>query len=93
PDIKLFYNGDFDFGGITIANRMLYRFGGSVSLIHYDKETYESITSEVRVSDDKVRAKLERIHPELREITEAIAERGIACYQESIMERLIGFIS
>ncbi|MBK5247692.1 MAG: DUF2399 domain-containing protein, partial [Peptostreptococcaceae bacterium] len=47
PDIKLFYNGDFDFGGITIANRMLYRFGGSVSLIHYDKETYESITSEV----------------------------------------------
>ncbi|MBK5262746.1 MAG: DUF2399 domain-containing protein, partial [Peptostreptococcaceae bacterium] len=93
PDIKLFYNGDFDFGGITIANRMLYRFGGSVSLIHYDKETYESITSEVRVSDDKVRAKLERIHPELREITEAIAERGIACYQESIIERLIGFIS
>lgn len=93
PAVKMYYNGDYDLGGITIANRMLNRFGGNVSLVHYDKETYESISSCVMVHNEKLQAKIAKVHPALREITEAITNRGVACYQESIVEKLIQVVS
>ncbi|THE10413.1 TIGR02679 family protein [Bacillus timonensis] len=84
----LYYSGDLDPEGISIANRLKERYKENVHLWRMDKKSYlESLSSE----DISTRlSKLDRItSPEWVDVITAMKETKLAGYQEALVHEMI----
>ncbi len=87
----LYYAGDFDPEGLVIAQNLKRRYGSRLKFWGYRAEDYESCCSDTELSKKSLK-KLERVTEEgLQEVKEAMAARGRAAYQESMLEALLAF--
>lgn len=59
----IFYSGDFDPEGLGIAQRLLERYPGSVTLWHYTLDDYHTAISEVELTETRL-SKLSKITDE-----------------------------
>ena len=85
-EIKVYYGGDFDPEGLLIAQKLKGYYKGEMAYWHMAAEDYERSRSRERISDRRLKM-LERIEDiELVELADAIREKGVAGYQESIWE-------
>ncbi len=88
-DCNLYYNGDFDGEGLTIANRIIKRNSEKIHLWRISVEDYRKSVSSVELGEDRLK-KLERIdNPELLETVKLISENKKAGYQEMLINDLI----
>lgn len=85
---ELFYSGDFDGKGLSIAAQLWQRYPGQLTLWHMSPEDYEKCRSEVALSTAS-RALLQScVGTPLEETSQAVEERGMAGYQELLLSRL-----
>ena len=85
----LFYAGDFDGGGISIATRLLARYPDNLQLWHMAKEDYMLCKSEVSLSEGS-RALLKSAEGTILEpVADFVQTAGYAGYQELLLDRLL----
>lgn len=85
----LFYAGDFDGGGISIATRLLARYPDNLQLWHMAEEDYLLCKSEVRLSEGS-RALLKSAEgTTLEPVADFVQASGYAGYQELLLDRLL----
>lgn len=85
----LFYAGDFDGGGISIAARLLARYPDNLQLWHMTEEDYAICKSEVTLSENS-RALLKSADGTILEpVARAVQAAGCAGYQELLLDRLL----
>ncbi|TWD98638.1 uncharacterized protein (TIGR02679 family) [Neobacillus bataviensis] len=84
----LYYSGDLDPEGITMAQRLKDRFPDRVIFWRMDTASYE-----VSISDEDISSRLSKMQnitsPELVEVATVLIERQKAGYQEGLVNRLI----
>lgn len=86
---KIYYSGDFDPEGISIADRLKTRYGEKLVLWHLGANDYFKIKSKERLSTTRIK-KLEKLKSsELKKIAEIIKNEGFAGYQELLVEEYI----
>ncbi|MEC1714444.1 TIGR02679 family protein [Schinkia azotoformans] len=85
---SIYYSGDLDPEGISMAQRLKNRYPNNVTLWRMDKESYEQALSEEDVTSRL--AKIEVINlPELEEVVYLIKHYKKAAYQEGFITLLI----
>ena len=85
---SIYYSGDLDPEGISMAQRLKNRYPNNVTLWRMDKESYEQALSEEDVTSRL--AKIEIINlPELEEVVYLIKHHKKAAYQEGLITLLI----
>jgi uncharacterized protein (TIGR02679 family) len=84
----LYYSGDLDPEGITMAQRLKDRFPNQVNFWKMDKVSYEET-----ISDEDISNRLSKMQsitsPELLEVANALIGRQKAGYQEGLVKQLI----
>ena len=85
----LYYAGDFDGGGISIAARLCARYPDNLQLWHMSAEDYECCRSEVSLSENSRSLLKAAEGTPLEPIAIKIQETGVAGYQELLLERLL----
>lgn len=84
---RVFYSGDFDPAGLTIARGLVRRFGDAVRLWRMDVDSHRAaVLPDARRPEPGAMRGLE---PDFPALCASIAERGVA-YQESLAEVLAG---
>lgn len=87
--VTLYYAGDFDGGGISIAARLLTRYPGNLQLWHMTLDDYELCKSDVSISETS-RSLLKSADGTILEpIANLVQEAGYAGYQELLLDRLL----
>ena len=87
--VTLYYAGDFDGGGISIAARLLTRYPGNLQLWHMTLDDYELCKSDVSISETS-RSLLKSADGTILEpIANLVQETGYAGYQELLLDRLL----
>lgn len=87
------YSGDIDPEGIQIADKLKQRYGEKLKFIGYNKETYYSNISEVKLPESRLK-KLENIKSsELQVVCNELKETKKASYEEKNIEQIIEFIN
>lgn len=90
---EIYYSGDFDPEGISIANKLKIRYGDKLKFWRFDVEDYLKIISHKKISSIS-KAKLDNIeNDELSPLIEKIKEKGLAGYQELLIEDYIDDIN
>ena len=85
----LYYAGDFDGGGISIAARLLARYPANLQLWHMTADDYELCKSDVSISENS-RSLLKSADGTILEpIANLVQETGYAGYQELLLDRLL----
>ena len=85
----IYYSGDIDPDGIRIADRLWRKFGNGIHIWRMSPEDYEKSSSAERIPESGM-AKLENIrHPLLLETAKNVRKKGLAGYQENLLERLL----
>ena len=85
----LYYAGDFDGGGISIAARLLARYPANLQLWHMTADDYELCKSDVSISENS-RSLLKSADGTILEpIANLVQETGYAGYQELLIDRLL----
>lgn len=85
----LYYAGDFDGGGISIAARLLARYPANLQLWHMTSDDYELCKSDVSISENS-RSLLKSADGTILEpIANLVQETGCAGYQELLLDRLL----
>lgn len=85
----LFYAGDFDGGGISIATRLLARYPDNLQLWHMTEEDYVFCKSDVSLSEGS-RALLKSAEGTILEpVADFVQTAGYAGYQELLLDRLL----
>lgn len=88
---KIYYSGDFDPEGISIANKLKVRYGDKLSFWRFDVEDYLRIISNKEISQTSM-AKLNNIkNSQLESLIKELKEKGIAGYQELLIENYINY--
>lgn len=85
----LYYAGDFDGGGISIAARLLARYPNNLHLWHMTADDYEQCKSEVRLSENSCNLLKSAEGTVLESIAAFVQEAGCAGYQELLLDRLL----
>lgn len=86
---EIYYSGDFDPEGIIIANKLKMRYGNKLNFWRFDIEDYLKVISYKKISSIS-KAKLDNIeNSELSPLIEKIKEKGLAGYQELLIEDYI----
>ncbi|OSA67976.1 hypothetical protein B2H86_10450 [Clostridium botulinum] len=86
---KIYYSGDFGPEGIIIANKLKMRYGDKLKFWRFSVEDYLKIISHKEISHTS-KAKLDNIkNDELSFLIERIKEKGLAGYQEMLIEDYI----
>ncbi|SHG51429.1 Protein of unknown function C-terminus [Ornithinibacillus halophilus] len=81
----LYYSGDLDPEGISMAERLLHRYPGQAKLWKMDIESYYKSISDVELTDERL-SKLESITtPELQPVVEEMKKKKRAGYQEALV--------
>ena len=85
----LYYAGDFDGGGISIASRLLSRYPNSVHLWHMSEDDYEYCKSDVSISENSQSLLKSADGTILEPIADLVQQTGCAGYQELLIDRLL----
>lgn len=85
----LYYAGDFDGGGISIAARLLTRYPANLQLWHMTAEDYEVCKSEVSLSENSRNLLKTANGTILESIAGTVQRNGYAGYQELLLDRLL----
>ena len=85
---RLYYAGDFDGGGLSIALRLLNRYP-NLELWHMTEEDYEACASDVRLSDSSLALLKQTEGTALEPLAERLREKGYAGYQELLLDRML----
>ncbi|WP_085321982.1 DUF2399 domain-containing protein [Clostridium botulinum] len=86
---KIYYSGDFGPEGIIIANKLKMRYGDKLKFWRFSVKDYLKIISHKEISHTS-KAKLDNIkNDELSFLIERIKEKGLAGYQEMLIEDYI----
>ena len=91
PDdgITLYYSSDFDPEGLLMADTLKRRYGEKLQLLGMTIDHYSASKPAAEI-DEKRMQKLKRIQSgELRGLTDLMAEKKFAGYQEGILEELL----
>lgn len=86
---RMYYSGDFDMGGINIAERLFGLFKNMLPW-HFGPEDYMCALSDKRLSETAVRSLGDMQSGWMKETIQLMLKTGCAGYQENIVERLIG---
>lgn len=85
----LYYAGDFDGGGISIAARLLARYPANLQLWHMTADDYELCKSDVSISENSRNLLKSADDTILEPIANLVQETGYAGYQELLLDRLL----
>lgn len=85
---RMYYSGDFDMGGINIAQRLFGMFKNMLPW-HFSPDDYIKALSDKRLTDTAVKSLREVQSPYLKETVQLMIKTGFAGYQENILELLI----
>ena len=85
----LFYAGDFDGGGISIAVRLLTRYPANLRLWHMAVEDYKLCQSDVSLSENSRNLLKTANGTVLEPIANTVQRIGYAGYQELLLDRLL----
>lgn len=86
---EIYYSGDFDPEGISIANKLKIRYGDKLKLWRFTTDDYLRIVSDKVISEVSM-SKLNSIKSnELADLIESIREKKLAGYQELLVEDYI----
>lgn len=87
-NVRMYYSGDFDMGGINIAER-LFRMFGNMHPWHFGSEDYMAALSDKQLTDTAVRSLSGMRNACLKETIQLMLKTGYTGYQENIVEQLI----
>lgn len=82
---KLFYSGDFDGEGLSIAERLMIRYPDSLQLWHMEPDDYEVARSEKKLEEARLQSLYNITSEVLASTAGAILKKGYAGYQELIL--------
>ena len=85
----LYYAGDFDGGGISIASRLLSRYPTSLRLWHMSADDYEYCKSDVSISENSQSLLKSADGTILKPVADLVQQAGYAGYQELLLDRLL----
>ena len=88
-DCTLYYNGDFDSEGLSIANRLIERNKNKIRLWHMSDEDYKKSVSSVELNDERLKKLANISNSQLFKTAEAILKTKKAGYQENLIYDLI----
>jgi len=84
----IYYSGDFDPEGLSMAERLLLRYLGQAKAWHYTLEDYQLSRSDQALSPQRLK-QLDRVSsPELAPLKEKLLQTALAGYQEGILSDL-----
>lgn len=84
----IYYSGDFDPEGLSMAERLLLRYPGQAKAWHYTLEDYLVSRSDKVISPQRLK-QLDRVYsPELAPLKEKLLQTARAGYQEGILSDL-----
>jgi len=84
----IYYSGDFDPEGLSMAERLLLRYPGQAKAWHYTLEDYQLSRSDQALSPQRLK-QLDRVSsPELAPLKEKLLQTALAGYQEGILSDL-----
>jgi uncharacterized protein (TIGR02679 family) len=84
----IYYSGDFDPEGLSMAERLLLRYPGQAKAWHYTLEDYLLSRSDKVISPQRLK-QLDRVSsPELGPLKEKLLQTARAGYQEGILNEL-----
>lgn len=87
---EIYYSGDFDPEGISIADRLYGRYTSSMTMWRYTIEDYKRALSDNIISDNARFKSLEGLKcKELRPVAREVTKRKRVGYQELILDQLI----
>lgn len=88
----LYYSGDFDPEGLTIADKLKSRYKENLILWRYNREDYNKSISKKKISQARINKMKSLKDIDLISVGELIEKNRYAGYQESIIGDLIGDI-
>lgn len=91
-DTKMYYSGDFDMGGINIAERLFAMFKNTVPW-HFGPSDYISALSDEKLSETAIKSIGKVQHEHLKSTAKLMTETGFAGYQENILELFVKDLS
>lgn len=83
------YSGDFDGGGLSIADRLTVRYPGLLKLWHMSSKDYTVACSKTELGEISIRNLHGLSHKALNETATTILEEGYAGYQELLLPALL----
>lgn len=87
-DCELYYAGDFDPEGLSMAQRLLERYPESCHLWHMDVASYEASHPVMDVSE-RANKLVAITHPLLVPLADRLKQTGKAGYQEALLEQYV----
>lgn len=84
----MYYSGDFDMGGINIAERLFGMFKNMLPW-HFGPNDYISALSDKRLTETAVKSLRAVQSAPLKKTVQLMIETGFAGYQENILDLLI----
>lgn len=88
---KLYYNGDFDFEGLLIADKLKQKYT-NLELFCYTSEDYKNTKANSKINESRIK-KLDNIKiKDLYLIKELIKQNKCAGYQEKNIDRIRNFM-
>ena len=89
-DCQLYYAGDFDPEGLSIADRLWQEYGDRVRFWHMEPQDYRRAISEKKIEGEGRLRQLEQIAcPALRPTAQAVLAERCAGYQEALAEQYL----
>lgn len=89
-DCRLYYAGDFDPEGLSIADRLWQEYGDRVHFWHMEPQDYQRAVSEKKIEGEGRLRQLEQIAcPALRPTAQAVLQKKRAGYQEALAEQYL----
>ena len=85
----IFYSGDFDPEGLTIADKLKGRYGDKLVLWRYSSEDYFRAISNERINEVRLKKLTSLKCKDLKLIAQAIFEEKWAAYQELIIDEYV----
>lgn len=86
--VKLFYSGDFDVEGLSIAARLQARYPNMLTLWHMEAEDYMACRSGNPLDQAKLQGLRSLPEGSLKQTAAAMQTYGVAGYQELLLEQL-----
>ena len=87
-DTELFYSGDFDGKGLSIAAQLLKRYPEKLHLWHITTEDYSQACSDVKLSEESRTLLRSCAETRLAPIAKAVGDSGYVGYQELLLPKL-----
>lgn len=89
PGLRIHYAGDFDVGGLLIAESFRHRYGERLVFWRYSVQDYRRVLSDKPIPPQRVKL-LEKVRsPELLPLVAAMREEKRAAFQESLLEEYV----